>query len=151
LLAKGAFMKILGIDHIGIAVNNIDKVMGFYNRALGLELSGIEEITDGHLKVGFIDVGDRSASDMTKIELIEPTSSESVVAKFIAKNGEGIHHVCFEVDDIEVALSHLSKEGFELIDNKPRRGAAGSKIAFVHPKSTGGVLIELKEKRRLRK
>lgn len=144
-------MKILGIDHIGIAVNNIDKVMGFYNRALSLTLSDIEEITDGHIKVGFIDVGDQSPSEMTKIELIEPTSSESVVAKFIAQKGEGIHHICFLVDDIEVALRHLSKEGFELIDNKPRRGAAGSKIAFVHPKSTGGVLIELKQKRRLKK
>jgi methylmalonyl-CoA/ethylmalonyl-CoA epimerase len=144
-------MKILGIDHIGIAVNNIDKVMGFYNRALGLNLSGTEEITDGHLKVGFIDIGDKSFSEMTRIELIEPTSSESTIAKFIAKRGEGIHHFSFQVDDIEEALKRLSKEGFELIDEKPRRGAAGSKIAFVHPKSTGGVLIELKEKRRLRK
>jgi methylmalonyl-CoA/ethylmalonyl-CoA epimerase len=144
-------MKILGIDHIGIAVNNIDKVMGFYNRALGLNLSGTEEITDGHLKVGFIDIGDKSFSEMTRIELIEPTSSESTIAKFIAKRGEGIHHFSFQVDDIEKALKRLSKEGFELIDEKPRRGAAGSKIAFVHPKSTGGVLIELKEKRRLRK
>ena len=125
--------------------------MGFYSRALGLELSSIEEITDGHLKVGFINVCDQSPLEMTKIELIEPTSSESVVAKFIAKNGEGIHHICFLVDDINGALEHLSKEGFELVDNEPRRGAAGAEIAFVHPKSTGGVLIELKEKRRLRK
>lgn len=144
-------MKILGIDHIGIAVNNIEKVMGFYSRALGLTLGGIEEMPDRHLKIGFIDVADRSPSETTRIELIEPTSSESVMANFIAKRGEGVHHFCFQVDDIEEALRHLRKEGFELIDKKPRQGAEGSKIAFIYPKSTGGVLIELKEKRRLRK
>lgn len=138
-------MKILGIDHIGIAVNNIEKVMDFYNRALGLRLGNIEEIPDRQLKIGFIDIGGRSPSEMTKIELVEPTSSESTVAKFIAKRGEGIHHLCFQVDDIEEALKRLSKEGFELIDKLPRRGAADSKIAFIHPKSTGGVLIELKQ------
>ena len=138
-------MKILGIDHIGIAVNDIEKMLGFYIRTLGLRFGGIEEIPDRYLKVGFIDNSESSPSAKTRIELIEPTSPESTVAKFIAKRGEGIHHLCFHVDDIEEAIGQLVKGGFELIDKIPRRGAENSKIAFIHPKSTGGVLIELKQ------
>ena len=132
-------MKILGIDHIGIAVKNINQSMDFYRRGLGLELGGIEEIPDRDLKAGFIDVG------ATKIELIESTSDNSAIGKYIAKKGEGIHHICLLVDNIAKALEHFKSEGFELIDSQPRGGAEGSKIAFIHPKAAGGVLIELKQ------
>ncbi|MCP4581808.1 MAG: methylmalonyl-CoA epimerase [candidate division Zixibacteria bacterium] len=132
-------MKVLGTDHIGIAVKDIDTSMEFYRRALGLELGGIEDIPDQNLKVGFIDTGS------AKIELVESTSEESAIAKYIAKKGEGIHHICLLVDNISDALSRCKSEGFKLIDNEPRDGAEGSKIAFVHPKAAGGVLIELKQ------
>jgi len=132
-------MKISGMDHIGIAVSSINKAMDFYNQALGLELSGIENITDRDLKVGFIN------TDNIKIELIEPISEDSTIAKYIAKKGEGIHHICFKVENIIESLAKLKSGGFELIDKAPKDGAEGSKIAFIHPRSAGGVLIELKE------
>ncbi len=132
-------MKIIGVDHIGIAVKNINRAMDFYRRGLGLDLGGIEDIPDRNLKVGFINIGS------TKIELIESTSDDSAIAKYIAKKGEGIHHICLLVDDIAEALTHFKSEGFELIDSHPRGGAEGSKVAFVHPKAAGGVLIELKQ------
>ena len=132
-------MKISGMDHIGIAVSSINKAMDFYNQALGLELSGIENITDRDLKVGFIN------TDNIKIELIEPISEDSTIAKYIAKKGEGIHHICFKVENITKSLAKLKSGGFELIDKAPKDGAKGSKIAFMHPRSAGGVLIELKE------
>ena len=132
-------MKILSIDHIGIAVKNINQSLDFYKRGLGLELDGIEEIPDRNLRVGFINIGS------TKIELIESTSDDSTIAKYIAKKGEGIHHICLLVDNLTEALKHFKSEGFELIDNQPRVGAEGSKIAFIHPKAAGGVLIELKQ------
>ena len=132
-------MKVLGVDHIGITVSNIAKAMNFYNNGLGLKLGEIEEIKDRQLRIGFIDTGS------TKIELIEPTSDDSTVAEFISRRGEGIHHICFKVDNLAKALQHMKNKGFDLIDSKPRNGAGGSKIAFVHPKSAAGVLIELKE------
>ena len=132
-------MKISGMDHIGIAVRSINKAMNFYNQALGLELSAIENITDRNMKIGFINAGD------IKIELIEPTSNDSTIAKYIAKKGEGIHHICFKVENITESLAKLKSGGFELIDKAPKDGAEGSKIAFIHPRSAGGVLIELKE------
>jgi len=132
-------MKILGTDHIGIAVKNINQSMDFYKRGLGLELGGIEEIPDRNLRVGFINVG------TTKIELIESTSGDSAIAKYIAKKDEGIHHICLLVDDIKAVLAKMKAEGFKLIDNEPREGAEGSMVAFVHPKAANGVLIELKQ------
>lgn len=132
-------MKVLGIDHIGIAVNSIEKAMGFYRQALNLELGKIEEIPERHLIVGFVETGD------TRIELIESTSDNSAIAKYIAKKGVGIHHICLAVDNIHEALAQMKKEGYALIDNEPRTGAEGSKVAFVHPQSAYGVLIELKE------
>lgn len=132
-------MKILSIDHIGIAVKNINQALDFYRRGLGLELGGIEEIPERNLKAGFINVG------ATKIELLESTSDDSAIAKYIAKKGEGIHHICLLVDDIAEALEHFKAEGFELIDSQPRGGAEGSKVAFIHPKAAGGALIELKQ------
>ena len=132
-------MKIIGTDHIGIAVKNINQSMDFYRRGLGLDLGGIEDIPDRNLRVGFINVGS------AKIELIESTSDDSAIAKYIAGKGEGIHHICLLVDDIKAALAKLKAEDFKLIDNEPRGGAEGSMVAFVHPKAANGVLIELKQ------
>ncbi|MCD6163272.1 MAG: methylmalonyl-CoA epimerase [candidate division Zixibacteria bacterium] len=132
-------MKVLNIDHIGIAVKQISDSMEFYSSALGLKLGGTEEVPERHLKVGFIEIGS------TRIELIESTSDESAIAKYIEKKGGGLHHICLSVDNIVEALTHMKNKGFKLIDNEPKDGAEGSKVAFVHPKSAGGVLIELKE------
>lgn len=132
-------MKVLNIDHIGIAVKQISESIKFYNDALGLELGGTEDVPERHLRVGFIEIGS------TKIELIESTSDESAIAKFIEKKGGGLHHICLRVDNIVEALKYMKGKGFKLIDNEPKDGAEGSKVAFVHPKSASGVLIELKE------
>jgi methylmalonyl-CoA/ethylmalonyl-CoA epimerase len=132
-------MKILGVDHIGIAVNNISEAKAFYEKGLGLSLDGTEDIPDRDLRIGFINAGD------TKIELIESTSNRSAIAKFLASRGQGIHHICLKVDNIQQAIDQLIKEGYELIDDFPRTGAAGSKVAFLHPRAAGGVLIELKQ------
>lgn len=132
-------MKILGIDHIGIAVKNIGGAAGFYDNALGLHIAGEEIIADRHLKIAFLETGNG------RLELIEPTSEESTIAKFLANRGEGIHHFCLLVDDIEQALQEMSQKGYRLIDKTPRHGAEGSKIAFIHPSAAGGVLIELKQ------
>jgi methylmalonyl-CoA epimerase len=133
------YMKILGIDHIAIAVNNIEVSAEYFQRAFGIPLSGNESIPDRFLEIGMLNMNN------TKIELVEGTSPEATIAKFIAKKGEGIHHVCIRVDNIDEALSHLKSQGFALIDEKPRAGAEGARIAFIHPASFGGILIELKE------
>jgi methylmalonyl-CoA/ethylmalonyl-CoA epimerase len=132
-------MKILGVDHIGIAVKNLELAFAAYEKGFGLKLGGVELIPDRKLKIGFIDMGN------THVELIESTSPDTPIAKFIEKNGEGIHHYCLRVDNIEEALAHFKNIGYELIDKEPRVGAAGTKIAFIHPRSFGGVLIELKQ------
>jgi methylmalonyl-CoA/ethylmalonyl-CoA epimerase len=127
------------LDHIGIAVNSIDDKLKVWQNILGLKLEAIEEVPDQKVKVAVLPVGD------VNIELLEPLGEESTVRKFIDKRGEGLHHLCFEVDDIEEVLSDMQAHGVALIDQKPRIGASGKKIAFVHPKNTGGVLIELTE------
>ncbi|MDD5316704.1 MAG: methylmalonyl-CoA epimerase [Candidatus Cloacimonetes bacterium] len=128
------------ISHIGIAVKDLDEGIAFYKK-LGLSLEGIEEVPSQMVKVAFFPVGD------TRIELLAPTSEESPIAKFIEKKGEGIQHIAFAVDDLPDALKNSADEGIRLIDKEPRPGAHGADIAFLHPKSTGGVLIELcKEK-----
>jgi methylmalonyl-CoA/ethylmalonyl-CoA epimerase len=132
-------MRIISIDHIGIAVNSIPESMDFYGRGLNLKLGGTEAIPDRHLKIGFIDVGN------TRVELIESTSNDSAIAKYVQKHGGGIHHICLRVANLDEALAHMKKEGFELIDEKPKPGAEGSRVAFVHPKAGHGVMIELKE------
>jgi methylmalonyl-CoA/ethylmalonyl-CoA epimerase len=133
-------MKIKGIDHIGIAVKSIKDSAQFYQKALGLDISDEIEFPSQKLKLAF------TSSLGTKIELLEPTDKESTIGKFLEKKGEGIHHICFMVEDIENALEELKSKGIELIDQKPRLNPHNQKIAFVNPKSTGGVLIELKEK-----
>jgi len=128
------------ISHIGIAVENLNEAMKLYKESLGLEIEGTEEIKEQKVNVAFIPVGE------SRIELIESTDPDGPIAKFIERRGEGIHHVALEVDRIEDALQELKEKGVQLIDEKPRVGAHKMKIAFLHPKSTKGVLLELCEK-----
>lgn len=124
------------IDHIGIAVKNLDEAITTYQK-LGFEVSDIEEVPSQKVKVAFIEIGE------TRIELLEPTSFESTIAKFIKKRGQGIHHLAIEVDDIEKKIEFLKDAGIDLIYQTPRIGAHEIKMTFVHPKSTNGVLLEL--------
>ncbi len=128
------------IDHIGIAVQNIQEALTLYQDALGVKLERVESEEGGRTDVAFLPVG---GSD---VELVEPKDTDSGLAKYLAKRGEGIHHICFEVDDIDEALARLKAHGAQLIDETPRTNARGQKYAFVHPKSTHGVLIELYQK-----
>jgi len=128
------------IDHIGVAVENLNEAMRLYRESLGLEIEGTEEIKEQRVKVAFIPVGE------SRIELIESIDPNGLIAKFIERRGEGIHHIALEVDRIEDALQKLKERGVQLIDEKPRIGAHKMKIAFLHPKSTRGVLLELCEK-----
>ncbi len=126
------------IDHIGVAVKDLESAMEVYKK-LGFEIEGIEEVREQKVKVAMLPVGE------SKIELIEATSDDSVIARFVEKKGEGIHHIAVNVDDIEKALDSAKAQGLQLIDEKPRIGVGGKKIAFVHPKSTKGVLLEFVE------
>jgi methylmalonyl-CoA epimerase len=128
------------IDHIGVAVENLNEAMRLYRESLGLEIEETEEVKEQRVKVAFIPVGE------SRIELIESTDPNGLIAKFIERKGEGIHHIALEVDHIEDALQKLKEKGVQLIDEKPRIGAHRMKIAFLHPKSTKGVLLELCEK-----
>ncbi len=128
------------IDHIGIAVSSIRDALGFFEEALGIRLERVESEEGGRTQVAFLPVG---SSD---IELVEPQDADSGLAKFLAKRGEGVHHICFEVDDIEGALEKLKAHGAQLIDETPRQNAQGQRYAFIHPKSAHGVLIELYER-----
>lgn len=134
-------MNILKVDHIGIAVKNLDETLKFYTEILGLELHGTEVVEEQKVKVAFLPVGD------TEVELLESTSEDGPIAKFIEKNGEGIQHIAFKVDDIEAAIEELKAKGMMMIDEKPRYGAGGASIAFMHPKSTHRVLLELSERK----
>ena len=131
-------MKITKINHIGIAVNNIDEAVKLYTEVLGLKLANVEVVEDQKAKTAFIPVGE------TKIELIESTSPDGTIAKYIEKRGEGLHHIALEVDDISDALQTLSDKGIRLIDEKPRKGVENTSIAFLHPKATK-ILLELVE------
>ena len=134
-------MNLKNIDHIGIAVSNLQESLSFWETSLGIELHGIEEVAEQKVRTAFLPIDD------TEIELLEPTSAESSVAKFIEKHGEGLHHIAIRVDDIEAALAELKAKGIQLIDETPRNGAGGSRIAFVHPRATHGVLLELCERK----
>ncbi len=127
------------IDHLGIAVRSIDDTLGIY-RALGLSESGREEVASQKVITAFLPVGE------SHIELLQPTSADSPVGKFLEKRGEGIHHVCFAVENLEAALADLSRKGFRLIHTAPVPGAGGKRVAFLHPEAGRGVLIELAEK-----
>ncbi|HAH96729.1 MAG TPA: methylmalonyl-CoA epimerase [Firmicutes bacterium] len=125
------------IEHIGIAVTSLEQSLPFYTEVLGLELLGIEEVSDQKLRVAFLKIG------QSNIELLEPTSPDATVAKFLENRGPGIHHIAFAVDDVAKELEAVKSRGIRVIDETPRIGAHGAKIAFLHPKSGGGVLIEL--------
>jgi methylmalonyl-CoA/ethylmalonyl-CoA epimerase len=127
------------VNHIGIAVKSIEEQRGFYENVLGATFDGIEEVAEQKVRVGFFKIGD------VKIELLEPTSEESTVAKFIEKKGEGLHHVAYTVDGIEGRIAEMKAKGVRMIDETPRNGAHHMRIAFVHPKSSNGVLTELCE------
>ena len=135
-------MKPSHIEHIGIAVNNLESAIRFYEEVLGLKCYNIEEVPEQKVRTAFFLVG------QTKIELLESTDAEGPIGKFIEKRGEGIHHIAFAVENIENQLVHASESGIKLIDSSPRKGAEGLDIAFLHPKSTNGVLIELCENRK---
>ena len=134
-------MNITHIEHIGIAVTDLEKSIRYYEDVLGLTCYAIEEVTDQKVKTAFFQVGD------TKIELLESTDPEGPIGKFIAKKGEGIHHLAFAVKDIDSALQEVKSKGVQLIDEQPRMGAEGLHIGFLHPKFSGGVLTEFCEKK----
>jgi methylmalonyl-CoA/ethylmalonyl-CoA epimerase len=133
-------MKITHIEHIGIAVKSLEHAIPFYENMLGIKCYNIEEVADQKVRTAFFQVG------QTKIELLESTSPDGAVAKFIEKKGEGIHHLAFATEGVNAALDELSAKEVQLIDKQARRGAEGLNIAFLHPKSTMGVLMELCEK-----
>ena len=128
----------MNLDHIGIVVRDIAAARQVYEAALGLPLREIVELTDQQVKVAFLPIGE------SNIELVQPTSDDTGVARYLAKHGEGIHHICIEVEDIEAALARLEAQNVQLIDREPRQGAHG-RVAFVHPKGAHGVLVELVE------
>jgi methylmalonyl-CoA/ethylmalonyl-CoA epimerase len=130
-------MKILKIDHLGIAVNSIDDGKDFWSGVLGLEFEGAETVAEQKVTTAFFPVGD------SEVELLESTAPDGPVAKYIEKRGQGIQHVAFRVENIDEALAELKEKGVKLIDQEPRIGAGGAKIAFLHPKATAGVLVEL--------
>jgi methylmalonyl-CoA/ethylmalonyl-CoA epimerase len=133
-------MKIKHIDHIGIAVKTIEQAGKFYTDVLGLKIQDIENVADQKVNVAFLPITD------SEVELIESTHEDGPVAKFIEARGEGIQHIAFRVENIEQALAELKEKGVRLIDQQPRKGAGGAKIAFIHPKETNGVLVELCER-----
>ena len=132
-----ADVKILKIDHLGVAVKSIDEGKNFWTDILGLKFEGIETVEAQKVTTAFLPVGE------SEVELLESTSSDGPVAKYIDKKGEGVQHVAFRVENIEDALQELKDKGIRLIDETPRMGAGGAKIAFLHPKATSGVLVEL--------
>jgi methylmalonyl-CoA/ethylmalonyl-CoA epimerase len=126
------------LDHIGIAVESIAEGVGFY-QTLGLELEGTDEVPEQGVKVGFLPLGE------TRLELLEPTGPASPIARHLEKRGSGLHHICLRVDDIRQAMADLADRGYRLLSNEPQPGAHGCLVCFVHPRSTGGVLLELSQ------
>lgn len=136
-------MNVSRVDHIGIAVNNLDETIKFYEDVLGIKCQGTEVVEEQKVKVAFFPVGD------TELEFLESTSPDGPIARYIEKNGgrAGIQHVAIRVDNIENAIAEMKEKGYQMIDETPRYGAGGARIAFVHPKSTGGILLELSERK----
>ncbi len=133
-------MKSLKIDHLGSAVNSIDEGKNFWSDVLGLAFEGTETVSEQKVTTAFFPVGE------SEVELLESTAPDGPIAKYLEKKGAGIQHIAFRVADIEAALAELKEKGIRLIDEKPRMGAGGAKIVFLHPKATGGVLVELCER-----
>lgn len=136
-------MKISHIEHIGIAVKSLEEAIPFYEQVLGLKCYAIEEVKDQKVKTAFFQVG------QTKIELLEATDPEGPIGKFITNRGEGVHHMAYAVENLEECLKEVEAKGVRLIDQQPRKGAEGLHIAFLHPKSTAGVLTEFCENKNL--
>ena len=136
-------MDIKNVDHIGLAVPNLEEALKFYEDVLGFKCQGTEVVEEQKVKVAFLPVGD------TELELLESTSEDGPIAKFIEKNGGrgGIQHIALRVDSIEEAIEEIKSKGYKMIDEKPRYGAGNASIAFCHPKSTNGILIELSERK----
>ncbi len=132
-------MSFKKIDHLGIAVPNLNEAIALYKNLLGIDPNHIEEVADQKVKAAFFKVGE------SNLELLEATSEDSPIAKYLEKNRPGIHHLCVEVEDIEAELARLKSQGIKLIDEQPRIGAHHKKVAFVHPKSTNGILLELSQ------
>ena len=132
-------MELKRVDHVGIAVKNLDESVKFYE-SLGFKATGYEVVAEQKVKVAFLPCGD------SELELLESTEPDGPIARFIEKNGPGIQHIAIRVDDIDKALEELKEKGVRLIDQTPRYGAGGARIAFVHPKATGGVLLELTQR-----
>jgi len=126
------------IDHIGVAVRSLEERAAFY-RALGLEVEGEETVSEQKVRVAFVPV------EGTRVELLEPTAKDSPIARFIDKRGEGLHHLCFRVEDVRKSMADLAAAGFRLLSDEPQMGAHGALVCFVHPASAGGVLIELSQ------
>jgi len=131
----------VGLDHVGVAVKSLDDAVRLYRDVLGFKLEGVHVLAERKVKVAFF-----SSGGETRVELLEPLDSDSPVSKFLESRGEGIHHIAVKVKNIEAALEEFKRKNVMLVDDKPRSGAEGAKIAFVHPKSTKGVLLELVEK-----
>ena len=129
-------MAIKRIDHIAVAVEDMDQSLGFWEKALGLHVHGVQNVPEQAVDIAFLPIG------QSEVELVKPVSADSGIAKWMSKRGPGIHHICFEVDDLRAMLAELTAQGMELIDKEPRE-RDGKLYAFVHPKSAGGVLIEL--------
>jgi methylmalonyl-CoA/ethylmalonyl-CoA epimerase len=128
------------INHIAVVVDNLDTSLAFWQDALGLTAGGVHDVPAEQVKIAFLEAGD------SHIELVQPVTEDSGIAKYLAKKGPGMHHICFEVDDIDAALAHMREKGVELINDTPKE-RDGRRYAFIHPKSTGGVLVELYERR----
>ncbi len=125
------------INHIGVAVSSLDESLPFYRDRLGMAFMGVEEVAEQKVRVAMLEIGE------SKIELLEPTAGDSPVARFLEKNGPGIHHLAYEVEDVEAAIAKMLADGARMIDETPRNGAHGTRIAFIHPKSSGNILTEL--------
>ena len=132
-------VKAKGLDHVAIAVKDLDQAIALYRDALGLALAEVEEVPDQQVRTAIFGHG------MGRVELISPPVSDSGVAKFLRTRGEGLHHVCIEVDDIEAAIAELKARGAPMIDETPKPGAGGAKVAFIHPRGAHGVLVELRQ------
>ena len=133
------------ITHLGIAVRSLDEAIPFYRDTLGLALKGIEEVPSYRVRVAFLQIGE------SRIELLEPTSDEGMIAEFLASHGPGVHHVAYEVKDLEAAIRTCEARGVQMIDRAPRPGAHGARVAFIHPESAQSVLTELCQLRRSRR
>jgi methylmalonyl-CoA epimerase len=131
--------RVLKINHIGLAVENIQQALSVFSEGLGLDVTGFDDVPNDAVRVAFLPLGE------SRLELLEPQGETGPLQKFLANRGQGIHHICLEVEDLPGLLYRLKERGVELIDEQPRPGAHGSQVAFVHPKSANGVLIELVE------